>query len=112
MRKIRMCTIDGAVGKCAVGDKKSELKFPEEMKGFTCWDFYAQYLLGEKLQDCEQSGRLPKDDNTWEDMKVCEIYIDNFVKVPCKNPDLVASVCTDPEGVQKIVSKLQWCRQR
>lgn len=107
LRKIDVCMVQGEVAECANGDDKYKLQYPTQMLGWHCWDLEAQMLLGESLQTCEADGKLPRDDQTWYRMGVCEIYKDNFVKMPCG--DVNGFICTNPEGAQKIESKLTYC---
>ena len=103
--------IQGDKAECARDKKKYQLNFPSQMITWECWSLESHMLLGEQLTRCEEDGRLPSNDQTWDRMGVCEIYEDNFVKIPCKK-DMDAFICTNKEGSQKIQQKLMWCARR
>ena len=93
--------IQEGIGECSDSDKDYQLKFPSEMGGWVCWDLKAQMLLGERLQQCEQDGKLPKNDQTWIDMLTLTCPDDGILDM---------YICTNQSGSHKIKSKLDWCR--
>ena len=111
MRKIDVCLVQGPIAECAKDKKKYQLQYPSQMITWECWSLEAHMLLGEQLTRCEEDGRLPSNDQTWDKMEVCEIYADKLVPIPCKK-DMDAYLCTNKEGSQKIQSKLTWCSRR
>jgi hypothetical protein len=101
-RLITICRIFDNIGECARKDKQFKLSI-EQMKGFTAWDELDMQLLGSKLDQCEEDGKLPSSDKTLEEMELCEIGKD------CE--DIEEFFATDPDGLQKIKDKLDWCRR-
>jgi hypothetical protein len=102
-RLITTCFVESPVSQCARKDKQFSKQYPEEMLGFFAWSELDMQLLGSRLEQCEKAGKLPWNDNTLAEMKICEIG---------KNcGDIIGYFATDPDGMQKIKSKLEWCKR-
>jgi hypothetical protein len=106
-RLITLCAIDekAAIGNCATKDKKWTLHFPDEMQNFYAWSEGGMLDLAFKLSACEQDGKLPKDDDTWNELNPC------VIGQTC-DKSLNGYYATDPNGAKKLQQKLEWCRGR
>lgn len=104
MRLISICRIDTPRASCARNNKNFQREYPEEMVGWVAWDEEANQLLGSRLEQCESDGKLPPNDRTLDQMRMCAIGAN------CGS-DLVGYWATDPEGRNKIKDKLEWCRR-
>lgn len=102
MRLIEICRIWDDIGNCAKKDKQYT-KPVAEMIGYAAWDDEANDLLGSRLEQCEQDGKLPWSDRTWEEMRTCEIGRN------CGQ--LEGLFATDSKGQRMIKDKLDWCKR-
>lgn len=108
-RLIDICQIftDEEMGYCAKGDKKSQRTFPWQFDKWTCWSELSQQRLGEKLEQCELDGKLPRGDKTWQDMNTCLMNKDSCDNVSFSVMD--GYFCTNDKGKQMILSRLEFC---
>ncbi len=106
-RSIEICLIDGSVAHCAEGEKQDKKSFPVDLLGFYAFDEEALNLLAARLEECEQKGKLPRNDDTWTKMQMCIIEQDKCgIK---KIKDLQGYFATSKIGARKIADRLEFC---
>jgi hypothetical protein len=103
-RPFLVCLIVEETGHCAKEDVQSLIPVAE-MNDFTAWDEIANDHVAERLQECKQFGKLPRNDITWIEMRTCVIGTD------CPD-DLDGMFATDPRGARALQAKLDWCRRQ
>jgi hypothetical protein len=108
-RIITICRIDQEIADCAKGDKNFVLQFPKEMRQFYAFQEDSMILLGDRLEECEVKGSLPRNDTTWEDMQTCEIGLQD-----CNGLDfslMSGFFAVDSKSRQKILDRLEFCKR-
>lgn len=77
------------------------------MVGWYAFHEQSLELLGARLEECEQRGRLPSGDDTWNEMNTCVIGLENCGGAGLD--ELTDHLAVTKSGAGKIRQRLEYC---
>lgn len=108
LRSNDICLIDSdaRIADCARLKKKYQLKFPEQMIGWSAFDVSDFLFISNMLEQCEQDGKLPRKDYLAE-MDICIIDAQSCGRKSLRSIDNFYAF--EPLTMQKLRQRINNC---
>jgi endo-beta-N-acetylglucosaminidase D len=109
LRSVEICRIELPTANCSIRDKTVIKQYPDDLLEWKAMSEQDLDYLASKLEQCEVDSKLPKNDNTFDELSLCTIS-----KLNCgllEHWQVNGYYSFSPLSIRRIKSKLDFCKR-